>query len=97
MFEHATFSYDISNTFGAYDCRREGMLTCEYSSIMYHDGNSGQGWLSLPRVDVPSSLRIYFSAKDKFVSFLSTIRTLPKAPRPTTRNNRKWLRFTKKR
>lgn len=28
------------------------------------------------------------------MSFLSTMRTLPKAPRPTTRSRRKWLRFT---
>lgn len=46
--------------------------------------------------DAPSSLRMYFRANAKPVSFLSTIRTLPKAPRPTTRNNRKWLRFTVK-
>lgn len=37
---------------------------------------------------------MYFNANDRLVSFLSTMRTLPKAPRPTTRNRRKWLRFT---
>ena len=42
----------------------------------------------------PSSFRMYLRANDKFVSFLSTIRTLPKAPRPTTLRRRKWLRFT---
>lgn len=28
------------------------------------------------------------------VSLRSTMRTLPKAPLPTTRSSRKWLRFT---
>lgn len=37
---------------------------------------------------------MYLRAKDRPVSFLSTIRTLPKAPRPTTRSKRKWFRFT---
>ncbi len=38
---------------------------------------------------IPSSLRMYFSANDKLVSLRSTMRTLPKAPRPTTLNRRK--------
>jgi hypothetical protein len=42
----------------------------------------------------PSSLRMYFSANVNPVSFLSTMRTLPNAPLPTTRSKRKWLRFT---
>ena len=37
----------------------------------------------------PSSLRIYFRAKVRPVSFLSTMRTFPKAPLPTTRSKRK--------
>lgn len=37
----------------------------------------------------PSSLRMYFKAKVKPVSFLSTMRTLPKAPLPTTRKSLK--------
>jgi hypothetical protein len=37
---------------------------------------------------------MYLRAKVKPVSFRSTMRTLPKAPFPTTRSNRKWLRFT---
>lgn len=45
---------------------------------------------------VPSSLRMYLRAKDRPVSLRSTMRTLPKAPRPTTRRRRKWLRFTRK-
>lgn len=44
--------------------------------------------------DILSSLRMYFNAKVSCVSFLSTIRTLPKAPLPTTRSNLKWLRLT---
>ena len=43
---------------------------------------------------IPSSLRIYFNAKVKPVSFFSTIRTLPKAPLPTTRSSRNWFKFT---
>lgn len=43
---------------------------------------------------VPSSFRIYFNANDRPVSFLSTIRTFPKAPLPTTRSRRKWFKFT---
>ena len=39
--------------------------------------------------DVPSSLRIYFRAKVKPVSFRSTMRTFPNAPFPTTRSRRK--------
>lgn len=45
-------------------------------------------------LNIPSSLRIYLSANVRPVSFLSTIRTLPKAPLPTTRRRRKWLRLT---
>jgi hypothetical protein len=45
--------------------------------------------------DLPSSFLMYFSANVKPVSFLSTIRTLPKAPFPTTLSNRKWLRLTR--
>jgi hypothetical protein len=37
---------------------------------------------------------MYFNANERPVSFLSTMRTLPKAPRPTTRKRRKWLRLT---
>ena len=37
---------------------------------------------------------MYFNAKDSPVSFLSTIRTFPNAPRPTTRRRRKWFKFT---
>lgn len=44
---------------------------------------------------VPSSLRMYLSANDSPVSLRSTIRTLPKAPRPTTRRRRKWFKLTK--
>ena len=43
---------------------------------------------------VPSSFLMYFRANDRLVSFLSTIRTLPKAPRPTTLSSLKWLRLT---
>ena len=39
--------------------------------------------------DQPSSLRIYFRAKVRPVSFLSTMRTFPNAPLPTTRRRRK--------
>ena len=37
---------------------------------------------------------MYFRANVNPVSFRSTIRTFPNAPLPTTRSNRKWLRFT---
>lgn len=44
---------------------------------------------------VPSSFRMYFRAKVRPVSFRSTMRTFPKAPLPTTRKRRKWLRLTR--
>lgn len=37
---------------------------------------------------------MYLRAKVKPVSFRSTMRTLPKAPLPTTRSSRKWSRLT---
>lgn len=37
---------------------------------------------------------MYFNANVKPVSLRSTMRTLPKAPLPTTRSRRKWLRLT---
>ena len=43
---------------------------------------------------MPSSLRMYLSAKVKPVSLRSTMRTLPNAPLPTTRRSLKWLRLT---
>lgn len=36
---------------------------------------------------------MYLSANVRLVSLRSTMRTLPKAPRPTTRSRRKWLRL----
>lgn len=44
--------------------------------------------------DKPSSFLMYLSAKVRPVSLRSTMRTLPKAPLPTTRSSRKWFRFT---
>lgn len=49
---------------------------------------------TLQCLSLPSSFRIYLRANVRLVSLRSTIRTLPKAPRPTTRNSRKWFRFT---
>lgn len=46
------------------------------------------------RANPPSSFLMYLSAKVRPVSLRSTMRTLPKAPLPTTRSRRKWLRFT---
>lgn len=66
--------------------RREGGLGrvgCSRSRVQPRD-----------QCHLPSSFRIYLRANDRLVSFRSTIRTLPKAPRPTTRRRRKWLRFT---
>jgi hypothetical protein len=85
MLEHAALSYDISYAFGPDDCvlPRMSATTPEADSAGSRVG-----------LCVPSSLRIYFKANDRLVSFRSTMRTLPKAPRPTTRSSRKWLRFT---
>ena len=52
---------------------------------------------SLSPKSSPSSLRIYFRAKVRPVSLRSTILTFPKAPFPTTRSSRKWLRLTAQR
>lgn len=41
-----------------------------------------------------SSFLMYFRAKVRPESFRSTILTFPKAPFPTTRRRRKWLRLT---
>lgn len=54
-------------------------------------------WGKMDRINlrfVPSSFRMYLSAKVNPVSFFSTIRTFPKAPFPTTRSNRNWFRLT---
>ncbi len=96
MLEHSPFSDDVSHTFGSDHCQRgkrgntgeqDGTNDCRMSWIPHH-GFGGY--------DIPSSFRMYFNAKDSPVSFLSTIRTFPNAPRPTTRKRRKWLRFTAK-
>lgn len=94
MLEHSPFSDDVSHAFGSDDCQRgkgedageqDGTNECGMS-WMPHEGSG--------RYDIPSSFRMYFNAKDSPVSFLSTIRTFPNAPRPTTRKRRKWFRFT---
>ena len=79
MFEHSPLADDVSHTFG----------TNDYVTDQVYD--SFGVWRAL---NVPSSLRIYLRAKVKPVSFLSTMRTLPKAPLPTTLSSRKWLRLT---
>lgn len=83
MFEHATLSDDVPYALGSDDWSEKRI------SIVMSDWWSTQ-WL----VCAPSSLRMYLSANERPVSFRSTIRTLPNAPRPTTRSNRKWFRFT---
>lgn len=56
---------------------------------------SSQRWPRCPtQHNSLSSFRMYFKANVRPVSFLSTMRTFPKAPFPTTLSNRKWLRFT---
>lgn len=86
MLEHATLSNDIPYTFGSDDWDGEGYQV----SIVTKEPRSG----SDSRNGAPSSLRMYLSANERPVSFRSTIRTLPNAPRPTTRSSRKWFKFT---
>ena len=89
VLEHSSFSDDIADAFGADDCMR-----CQYPRPRHNCGlvgaSSGSRWAQF----APSSFRMYFSANDSPVSFRSTMRTFPKAPRPTTRNRRKWFRLT---
>ena len=82
MLEHSSFAYDIADAFRAYDW---------WAGVSLSPTSTPTELLgSVP----PSSFRMYLRAKDRPVSFLSTIRTLPKAPRPTTLRRRKWFRFT---
>lgn len=78
MFEHTTFSDDIPHTFGPYNWSREQDVSRLYDLARVFRSRG-----------IPSSFLIYFKANDKPVSFLSTMRTLPNAPRPTTRKRRK--------
>lgn len=82
MLEHSSFANDVSDTLGANDCN-DRMSDGKDPEMMKTEAC----W----KVEdySPSSFRMYFRANDKPVSFLSTIRTLPKAPRPTTRSKRK--------
>src|SRR5271170_3609791 len=78
MLEHSTFSNNVADAFRANDCH-----ACQGMKASWT-------WAEC----VPSSLRMYFSAKVNPESLRSTMRTLPKAPLPTTRSRRKWLRHT---
>lgn len=98
VLEHPALSYDVPHTFGSYDYYHGPDISMEkHCTKVVHRiwvGRRVEAGGAVRRC-VPSSFRMYFRAKDKLVSFLSTMRTLPKAPRPTTRSRRKWLRLTK--
>lgn len=85
MLEHATLADNISYTLGTNDCTRTDISTVARPN----SGGSNLEW------GAPSSLRMYLSANERPVSLRSTIRTLPKAPRPTTRSRRKWFKLTR--
>lgn len=70
---------------------RTAERSCQLQSLKW---GSGRRVARAKSGNAPSSFRMYFSANDRPVSFLSTIRTFPKAPRPTTRRRRKWFRLT---
>jgi hypothetical protein len=83
MLQHSPFAYDIANTLRPHD------WSTRVSFLLLFQVMGGS-----PSNNPPSSFLMYFRANDRPVSFLSTIRTLPKAPRPTTLRRRKWFRFT---
>ena len=80
MFQHPSLPNDVAHALGTHNCK----IVSDY-------GNTFRGIVIMC---VLSSFRMYLRAKVKPVSFRSTIRTLPKAPLPTTRRRRKWLRLT---
>lgn len=92
MFQHSPLTDDVSDAFrldNCWDVSRAVSAVCRCSCtpiLMCSEHHESS-------FDGPSSLRMYFSANAKFVSLRSTMRTLPKAPRPTTRSKRKWLRL----
>jgi len=93
MFKHSTFSYDVPYAFRSDNCGEQSLSASFRRQIA--PGSAKSNWCPKWRA-VPSSFRMYFNANDRPVSFLSTMRTFPNAPRPTTRRRRKWLRFTAK-
>lgn len=100
VFEHSALPNDIADALGSYDCDCERHVSRRRFCL--HDvGAAGtEDWegykgmtvkarCSTTPDDIPSSLRIYLRAKARLVSLRSTMRTFPKAPRPTTRRRRK--------
>lgn len=79
MLEHLPFPDNVSDVFLSDDCGGEVSALSRGVRARY---------------DLLSSLRIYLRAKVKAVSLRSTMRTLPKAPLPTTRKSLKWLSLT---
>lgn len=81
MLQHSSFSNDVSYTFRPHNYDR---LT--YAGKLFGGLRAG--------FDELSSFRIYLRANVNLVYLCSTIRTLPKAPFPTTRPRVKWFRPT---
>lgn len=90
MLEHASLADDVAYTFGPYNCDTASAS----SSAPGRGAERRRGGAQGRREHSLSSLRMYLRAKVRPVSLRSTMRTLPKAPLPTTRSRRKWLRLT---
>lgn len=87
VLEHSSLSDDVADAFGSDDWGLSQSCRRNRTKHMAKPVQVGDGaWVIH---GAPSSFRMYFSANDSPVSFRSTMRTFPKAPRPTTRRRRK--------
>lgn len=98
VFQHPPFTNNVSDTLGSNNW--PGVETSRISiiNILETDlvplGKNRRTKRAYQGSYSPSSFRIYLRANVRPESFLSTMRTFPNAPFPTTRRRRKWLRLT---